>query len=98
MRDAGADSTTADPSDSGQGRAGREQQGTPAATGPTKSPVTRRSDRPSAGTGVARGGEVRVWDDLAYAARSLARTPVLSLTLLLTIALGVGSNVAVAGF
>ena len=38
------------------------------------------------------------WTDLGYSARSLARTPWLSLTLLLTIALGIGSNTAVAGF
>ena len=38
------------------------------------------------------------WADLRYSARSLARTPGLTLTLLLTIALGIGSNAAVVGF
>ncbi len=36
--------------------------------------------------------------DLRYSIRSLARTPGLTLTLLLTIALGIGSNAAVVGF
>ena len=36
--------------------------------------------------------------DLRYSARSLARAPGLTLALLLTIALGVGSNAAVSGF
>src|SRR5256885_15343305 len=36
--------------------------------------------------------------DLRYSARSLARTPGLALTLLLTIALGIGSNASVHGF
>ena len=39
-----------------------------------------------------------IWTDLKYAARTLSRTPALSLTLLLTIALGIGSNTAVVGF
>ena len=38
------------------------------------------------------------WPQLRYAAQSLARTPGLTFTLLLTIALGIGSNAAVAGF
>jgi predicted permease len=38
------------------------------------------------------------WSDLRYSVRSLARTPGLTLTLLLTIALGIGGNAAVAGF
>jgi predicted permease len=38
------------------------------------------------------------WADLRYSARSLARTPALALTLLLTIALGIGSNASVVGF
>ena len=36
--------------------------------------------------------------DPAYSARSFARTPVLTLALLLSIALGIGSNAAVLGF
>ena len=36
--------------------------------------------------------------DLRYSAKSFARTPVLTLALLLTIALGIGSNAAVLGF
>ena len=36
--------------------------------------------------------------DLKYSARTLIRNPVLSVTLLLTIALGIGSNAAVVGF
>jgi ABC-type lipoprotein release transport system permease subunit len=36
--------------------------------------------------------------DVAYAARSFARTPVLALALLLSIALGIGSNASVLGF
>src|SRR5437870_2478186 len=36
--------------------------------------------------------------DLRYSARSLTRTPGLALTLLLTIALGIGSNASVHGF
>jgi putative ABC transport system permease protein len=39
-----------------------------------------------------------VWADLRYSARSLTRTPALALTLLLTIALGIGSNASVVGF
>jgi len=39
-----------------------------------------------------------VWADLRYSARSLARTPGLTLTLLLTIALGIGGNASVVGF
>src|SRR5262245_22880119 len=39
-----------------------------------------------------------IWSDLKYAARTLSRSPGLSLTLLLTIALGIGSNAAVVGF
>jgi predicted permease len=39
-----------------------------------------------------------IWVDLRYSARSLARTPALAATLLLTIALGIGSNAAVVGF
>jgi predicted permease len=39
-----------------------------------------------------------VSSDLRYSARSLARTPGLTLTLLLTIALGIGSNASVVGF
>jgi predicted permease len=39
-----------------------------------------------------------VWADLRYSARSLTRTPGLALTLLLTIALGIGSNASVVGF
>jgi len=39
-----------------------------------------------------------IWTDLRYAARSLARSPGLTTTLLLTIALGIGSNAAVFGF
>ena len=38
------------------------------------------------------------WSDLRYSVRSLTRTPGLTLTLLLTIALGIGSNASVAGF
>ena len=41
---------------------------------------------------------VAVLADLRYSARSLTRTPGLALTLLLTIALGIGSNAAVHGF
>ena len=41
---------------------------------------------------------MQLWTNLRYSARSLARRPGLTLTLLLTIALGVGSNAAVAGF
>jgi hypothetical protein len=39
-----------------------------------------------------------VWADLRYSARSLTRAPALALTLLLTIALGIGSNASVVGF
>jgi hypothetical protein len=39
-----------------------------------------------------------IWMDLRYSARSLARSPGLTATLLLTIAIGVGSNAAVFGF
>ena len=39
-----------------------------------------------------------MWTDLRYAAKSLARTPAVTLALVLTIALGIGSNAAVAGF
>ena len=39
-----------------------------------------------------------IWTNLRYSARSLARTPGLTTTLLLTIAVGVGSNAAVFGF
>ncbi len=39
-----------------------------------------------------------IWTNLRYSARSLARTPGLTITLLLTIAVGVGSNAAVFGF
>src|SRR5689334_2016427 len=39
-----------------------------------------------------------IWTDLRYSARSLARSPALTTTLLLTIALGIGSNAVVAGF
>src|SRR3954468_24042067 len=39
-----------------------------------------------------------IWTDLRYSARSLARSPILTITLLLTIALGIGSNAAIAGF
>lgn len=38
------------------------------------------------------------WSDLLYSARGFARAPGLTLALLLTIALGVGSNAAVHGF
>ena len=44
-------------------------------------------------------GDVRmILTDLRYSARSLARSRGLTATLLLTIALGIGSNAAVAGF
>jgi putative ABC transport system permease protein len=39
-----------------------------------------------------------VWADLRYSARSLTRTPGLALTLLLSVALGIGSNASVVGF
>ena len=39
-----------------------------------------------------------IWTDLRYSARTLARSPGLTTTLLLTIALGIGSNAAVFGF
>jgi predicted permease len=39
-----------------------------------------------------------LWSDLRYSVRSLARTPGVTLALLLTIALGIGSNAAVVGF
>ncbi len=39
-----------------------------------------------------------MWTDLKYSARTLTRSPALSVTLLLTIALGIGSNAAVVGF
>jgi hypothetical protein len=39
-----------------------------------------------------------VWADLRYSATSLTRTPGLALTLLLSIALGIGSNASVVGF
>ncbi len=39
-----------------------------------------------------------IWSDLKYAARTLSRSPGLSLTLVLTIALGIGSNAAIVGF
>ena len=39
-----------------------------------------------------------MWTNLRYSARSLARSPGLTTTLLLTIAVGVGSNAAVFGF
>src|SRR5687767_11009294 len=39
-----------------------------------------------------------VWADLRYSARSLTRTPALAVTLVLTIALGIGSNASVVGF
>jgi predicted permease len=41
---------------------------------------------------------VRIWHDLWYSARSLTRTPGWAVPLLVTIALGVGSNAAVYGF
>jgi putative ABC transport system permease protein len=41
---------------------------------------------------------VRLFADLRYSAKSLARTPGVTLALLLTIALGIGSNAAVFGF
>jgi HAMP domain-containing protein len=40
----------------------------------------------------------RILFDLQYSARSFSRTPGLSLVLLLTIALGIGSNASVSGF
>ena len=39
-----------------------------------------------------------IWSDLKYAARTLSRSPGLSLTLVFTIALGIGSNAAIVGF
>src|SRR4026208_2123542 len=39
-----------------------------------------------------------IWTDLRYSARTLVRSPGLTATLLLTIALGIGSNAAVFGF
>src|SRR5436190_18666579 len=39
-----------------------------------------------------------LWIDLRYSAQSLARSPILTITLVLTIALGIGSNAAIAGF
>jgi putative ABC transport system permease protein len=39
-----------------------------------------------------------IWSDLNYSARTLTRNPGLSLTLLFTIALGIGSNAAIVGF
>ncbi len=39
-----------------------------------------------------------IWTDLKYSARTLSRRPGLSVTLVLTIALGLGSNAAVVGF
>jgi predicted permease len=41
---------------------------------------------------------VPVWNDLWYSARSLTRTPGWAVPLLVTIALGIGSNAAVYGF
>ncbi len=38
-----------------------------------------------------------LWTDLLYSVRSLARTPLLTSALLLTIALGIGSNATIAG-
>ena len=39
-----------------------------------------------------------VWNDLRYSARSLTRTPVWTVTLMLTLALGIGSRASVQGF
>src|SRR5262245_38370579 len=39
-----------------------------------------------------------IWSDLKYSARTLTRNQGLSLTLLLTISLGIGSNAAIVGF
>ena len=39
-----------------------------------------------------------IWADLRYSVRTLTRSPGLSLTLLLTIAIGIGGNAAIAGF
>ena len=39
-----------------------------------------------------------IWTDLRYSTRSLVRSPGLTSTLLLTIALGIGSNAAIFGF
>jgi hypothetical protein len=52
------------------------------------------------GDGVARYGSILsgILNDIRYSARSLARTPGLTLALLFTIALGLGSNVTVGGF
>ncbi len=36
-----------------------------------------------------------LWQDLAYAVRTLGRTPVVSLTIIITLALGVGANAAI---
>ena len=41
--------------------------------------------------------EMSLWTDLLYSVRSLARTPLLTSALLLTIALGIGSNATIAG-
>jgi len=41
---------------------------------------------------------VSVWANLRYSARSLSRAPGFALTLLFTIALGIGSNASVHGF
>ena len=39
-----------------------------------------------------------IWGDLRYSVRSLTRAPGLTVTLLLTIALGIGSNASIVGF
>jgi ABC-type antimicrobial peptide transport system permease subunit len=39
-----------------------------------------------------------IWTNFRYSARSLSRSPALTITLLLTITLGIGSNAAVFGF
>jgi ABC-type antimicrobial peptide transport system permease subunit len=50
------------------------------------------------GTNIARKTSVAMLTEIRYSARSLAQTPALAVALVLTIALGIGANVAVGGF
>src|SRR5262245_61078676 len=49
-------------------------------------------DRLSAIPGALRGLMSHLWRDILYSARSLARTPTLALTIIVTIAIGLGAT------
>src|SRR5688572_3781171 len=68
------------------------------ATGTGLPELRQRSDVLRLALSSQSAGGVAVVNDLRYSARRLTRTPGLAVALVLTIAMGIGSNAAVYGF